>query len=133
MSNSYMRNSHGCIAIYDITSKSSFMMLEQQITEFLNYSGGKILVQSKKQNKLKIGTSSSVLPSDQYIGKSRDAALSKRSIVDNDFSGPPRNVILVGTKLDKVRGKESKRAVLFTDALKLAKKLNLYAAIETSS
>lgn len=61
------------------------------------------------------------------------SCLSKRSIVDNDFSGPPRNVILVGTKLDIVRNRESKREVLFTDALKLADRLNLYAAVETSA
>ena len=53
--------------------------------------------------------------------------------MDNDFTGPPRNVILVGTKLDIVRKKESKREVLFTDALKLAEKLNLYAVVETSA
>ena len=48
MSNSYIRNSHGCIAIYDITCKSSFMMLEQQIVDFLNYSGGKILTKNNR-------------------------------------------------------------------------------------
>jgi hypothetical protein len=48
-------------------------------------------------------------------------------------SGPPKNVILVGTKLDIVKKDPSKRAVTSEEALALAKKLNLYSFIETSA
>lgn len=42
MSNNYIRNAHGCIAVYDITRRESFLNLEQQILDFLTYSGNKI-------------------------------------------------------------------------------------------
>lgn len=48
-------------------------------------------------------------------------------------SGPPRNVVLVGTKLDIVMRDESKRQVKFKDALALATRLNLAGVVETSA
>jgi len=32
-----MRNTHGCIAVYDITNRASFENVENHIREFLNY------------------------------------------------------------------------------------------------
>ena len=48
-------------------------------------------------------------------------------------AGPPKNVIICGTKLDLVRKNESLREVQFEEALDLAKRLNCCALIETSS
>ena len=42
MSSSYIRNAHGCIAVYDITKRESFISVEEQIKEFISYSGGNI-------------------------------------------------------------------------------------------
>lgn len=42
MSNSYIRNAHGCIAVYDITRLESFKSIEKQITDFVSYTGNKI-------------------------------------------------------------------------------------------
>jgi hypothetical protein len=50
-----------------------------------------------------------------------------------DCQGPPKNVILVGTKLDMIKEDESLRKVTFDEALNLARKLNLISVIETSS
>ena len=47
--------------------------------------------------------------------------------------GPPKNVILVGTKLDLVQKDESLRQVSFEEGLTLARRLNCAAFIETSS
>ena len=47
--------------------------------------------------------------------------------------GPPKNIILVGTKLDKVRDDPNERKVTYQEALDLGKKLNLYSVIETSA
>jgi hypothetical protein len=52
---------------------------------------------------------------------------------DADNRGPPKNIILVGTKLDKVRADPNERKVSFQEALDLAKKLNLFSVIETSA
>ena len=52
---------------------------------------------------------------------------------DCNNMGPPKNIILVGTKLDKVSADPSERKVLFQEALNLARKLNLYSVIETSA
>lgn len=35
ISQTYFRNAHGCIAVYDITRKESFNVMEQQILEYL--------------------------------------------------------------------------------------------------
>lgn len=34
----YYRNSHGCVAIYDITNRQSFDAIEEQIQSFISYS-----------------------------------------------------------------------------------------------
>lgn len=47
--------------------------------------------------------------------------------------GPPKNVVLIGTKLDLVIKDESRREVQFEEALRLARRLNCSAFIETSS
>jgi GTPase SAR1 family protein len=52
---------------------------------------------------------------------------------DQNCQGPPKNIILVGTKLDLVDQDESLRAVDYEEALHLGKKLNLSSVIETSS
>ena len=49
------------------------------------------------------------------------------------MDGPPKNVVLVGTKLDLVLKDESQRKVSFEEALALARRLNCAAFIETSS
>jgi small GTP-binding protein len=38
ISQGYFRNSHGCIAVYDIADRSSFLSVEEQISNFLAYS-----------------------------------------------------------------------------------------------
>ena len=38
ISAAYMRNTHGIVAVYDITQKSSFINLESRIRDFLKYS-----------------------------------------------------------------------------------------------
>lgn len=38
ISHAYYRNSHGCIAIYDITNRASFDSIEEQIQSFISYS-----------------------------------------------------------------------------------------------
>jgi Ras-related protein Rab-1A len=42
MSNNYIRNAHGCIAVYDISKRDSFLNLEKQIVDFMSYTGSKI-------------------------------------------------------------------------------------------
>ena len=42
VSNSYMRNANGCIAVYDITKKSSFIIIESLISDFLEFTKSKI-------------------------------------------------------------------------------------------
>ena len=38
ISQAYYRNSHGCIAVYDINSKESFQAISEQIQNFIDYS-----------------------------------------------------------------------------------------------
>ena len=38
ISHAYYRNSHGCIAVYDITNRASFELIEEQIMNFMAYS-----------------------------------------------------------------------------------------------
>ena len=38
ISHAYYRNSHGCVAIYDITNRASFDSIEEQIQNFISYS-----------------------------------------------------------------------------------------------
>lgn len=38
ISHAYYRNSHGCVAIYDISSRASFDSIEEQIQSFISYS-----------------------------------------------------------------------------------------------
>lgn len=38
ISHAYYRNSHGCVAIYDITNRASFDSIEEQIQSFISYS-----------------------------------------------------------------------------------------------
>jgi len=38
ISHSYYRNSHGCLAVYDITNAASFKSMEEQIRGFIDYS-----------------------------------------------------------------------------------------------
>ena len=38
----YYRNSHGCVAIYDITNRASFDALEEQIQNFISYSASEV-------------------------------------------------------------------------------------------
>lgn len=47
--------------------------------------------------------------------------------------GPPKNVVIIGTKLDLVIKDESLRQVSFEEALAMARRLNCAAFIETSS
>lgn len=42
ISHAYYRNSHGCIAVYDITSKQSFEAIEEQIQNFIAYSAQEV-------------------------------------------------------------------------------------------
>lgn len=37
ISHAYYRNSNGCVAVYDITSRSSFELIEEQIRNFIAY------------------------------------------------------------------------------------------------
>jgi len=41
ISKAYYRNSHGCIAVYDITKRASFECLEQQLEQYMTYSVSK--------------------------------------------------------------------------------------------
>ena len=38
ISQAYFRNSHGCIAVYDVTNRESFDQISDQVTNFINYS-----------------------------------------------------------------------------------------------
>lgn len=38
ISHAYYRNSHGCVAVYDISSRVSFDSIEEQIQSFIAYS-----------------------------------------------------------------------------------------------
>lgn len=42
ISQTYFRNAHGCVAVYDVTSKTSFESLEKQLIQYINRSGGNI-------------------------------------------------------------------------------------------
>ena len=37
ISQAYLRNAHACVAVYDITRRSTFTSLESQINDYLNY------------------------------------------------------------------------------------------------
>lgn len=51
-------------------------------------------------------------------------------VQDNEYR-PPNNIILVGTKLDLVKGNH--RQVSYDEGLNFAKKLNIAGFIETSA
>jgi small GTP-binding protein len=38
ISHAYYRNSHGCVAVYDIANRASFESIEEQIQSFISYS-----------------------------------------------------------------------------------------------
>jgi small GTP-binding protein len=42
ISQAYYRNSHGCIAVYDITNRNSFHELRGQIENFISYSSKEV-------------------------------------------------------------------------------------------
>lgn len=52
---------------------------------------------------------------------------------DPEGMGPPKNVVIVGTKLDLVLKDESLRKVKHEEGMDLARRLNCAAFIETSS
>ena len=62
ISQAYYRNSHGCVAVYDICSRQSFESISDQISNFINYSpqdcqrnivlvGNKLDLEDKRQIK----------------------------------------------------------------------------------
>ena len=146
ISSSYLRNAHGCIAVYDITKRESFESLKGQIRTIVQHMG---TGQSAPNLGLKsafitAGNPPAVVKnhscaSDQErsdIQYAESDYLTAKSIIKHDEAncrGEPHNVILVGTKLDIADKDESKRAVKFQEALDLAISLNLSGLVETSS
>ena len=42
ISQAYYQNSHGCIAVYDISNRQSFAEIKQQIETFISYSSAEV-------------------------------------------------------------------------------------------
>ena len=73
ISQSYYRNSNGCIAIYDITSRSSFDMVEEYIDNFLAYSPKDV-----SQNIILVGNKSDLALGRRKVSIQEALELSKR-------------------------------------------------------
>ena len=152
MSASYLRNTNGCIAVYDITDRESFQNVENHIREFLDYHNPDLARAKPKKETYKTPAKkkrSGVLLSDSAL-KKRSGVSGIRSHSQDSAEGsdidetPPQinnglqvdmpyNVVLVGTKLDLVSKTPKNRAVPYAVAYELAQKLNLSAFYEISS
>jgi len=91
VSQAYFRNSDACIAVYDITKRSSFENLETQINNFLTYSV----------------SSGGYRCAGPFGNNQRDFHQSNSERL--------KNIVLVGTKSDLLREKE--REVTFKEAV----------------
>ena len=60
ISQAYYRNSHGCIAVYDISSRASFDLVEEQIQNFISYSSKEVA-----SNIILVGNKSDLDPSNK--------------------------------------------------------------------
>ena len=91
MSSSYLRNTNGCIAVYDITDRKSFANVESHIREFLNYQNqdvGRINDKYKSPSKKK---RSGVLLSDTALKKRSGVSgvRSENGSLDGSDDTPP--------------------------------------------
>ncbi|CDW85248.1 rab family gtpase [Stylonychia lemnae] len=73
ISQSYYRNSNGCIAVYDITSRSSFDSVEEYIENFLAYSPKDVA-----QNIILVGNKSDMAEGRRKVSTEEAIALAER-------------------------------------------------------
>ena len=108
-SQSYVRNSKGCLAVYDVTKRATFDCLYDKITNY-----AKCL--NDADDKVK-NTNNNITGSHQIKRPDR-----KRL-----------NVVLVGTKVDLLDNHEQNRQVTSIEAQNFAEKMNLAGFIELST
>jgi small GTP-binding protein len=136
ISQAYYRNSHGCVAVYDICSRTSFESISEQISNFINYSpqdcqrnivlvGNKLDLEDSRQVKYheglelakKLGLAGFVETSAKDGSQSLDDAffITCVNAFDNQFaetmlpmmsSGKQRPRLFTDQSLQQVRNKE---------------------------